>query len=76
MASGRKRRRHTDQGAIEDQLLKNGRWRGLKEQQALQAANHSASANEQARAECAALLRGGWGALPDYATWAELTGER
>ena len=73
MASRRKR---TDQGAIEDQLLKNGRWSGLKEQRELQAANHTADANAQARAECAALVRGGWGALPDFATWAELTGER
>ena len=40
-------------------------------QQPLLLVNNSEDDNKQARAECKALLTGGYGQLPDYVKWLE-----
>ena len=71
-----RRRRKSPQGALEDDLLKNQRWSGLREQRRLQALHHTAEENQRAQDECRALVVGGYGALRDYIDWLELCGQK
>ena len=74
--AARKRRHHKGQGQLEDDLLKNASWSGLREQQRLQALHHSAEDNKLAEAECRSLVVGGYGELNDYTNWLELYGQK
>ena len=76
MDAPRKRRHRKGQGQIEDDLLKNARWSGLREQQRLQSSHHSAAENQRAEAECRSLVVGGYGELNDYTNWLELYGQK
>ncbi len=58
-----KRRRKASRGQIEDELLSNARWSGLKQQAELEARNHSAQENCAARRRCREFLEGGWGSI-------------
>ena len=71
-----KRRRKSCRGQLEDDLLRNQRWSGLREQQRLQALHHTAEENQRARDECRALVVGGYGELRDYVDWLELYGQK
>ena len=74
--AARKRRHRKGEGQLEDDLLKNARWSGLREQQRLQALHHSAEENKRAEAECRSLVVGGYGELVDYTNWLELYGQK
>ena len=71
-----KRRHKKSQGELEDDLLSNPRWSGLREQQRLQQQNHSAVENQRARDECRRLREEGYGALSDYCDWQSLWGSK
>ena len=71
-----RRRRHKSQGEAEADLLANGRWCGLKEQDRLQALNHTREANELARAECRRLREHGYGTDATYMFWKTLLDEQ
>ena len=58
-----KRRRKPCKGQIEDDLLANARWSGLRQQQEHEARNHSERENCEARRRCRELLEGGWGSV-------------
>ena len=47
----------------ETEILEQGRWSGLKEQQELEARNHSERENCDARRRCREFLEGGWGSI-------------
>ena len=74
--AARKLRHHKGQGQLEDELLKNARWSGLREQQRLQSLHDSASDNKLAEAECRSLVVGGYGELVDYTNWLEVYGQK
>ena len=67
-----KRRRKPCKGQIEDDLLANARWSGLKQQQELEARNHSERENCIARKRCREFLEGGWGSID----WIDLYGQK
>ena len=58
-----KRRRKACRGQVEDDLLANARWSGLRQQAELEARNHSEQENCEARRRTRELLEGGWGAI-------------
>ena len=68
----KKRRHRTAQGEIEDQLLRNARWKGLKEQDRLIAVKHSKAANNAASRRANEFIHGGINAVD----WVELTGQK
>ena len=55
------RKRRTRQGDAD--VLSSPRWSQLREQERLQAANHSQQANEEARKRTQELLSGGYGSI-------------
>ena len=69
--AARRRPRKPPKGQLEDDLLKNARWSGLREQQRLQSLHHTAAVNKLAEAECRSLVVGGYGELVDYTDWLE-----
>ena len=74
--AARRRPRKLPKGQLEDELLKNARWSGLREQQRLQSLHHTTAENKRAEAECRSLLVGGYGELNDYTAWLELYGHK
>ena len=68
--AARKRRHRTPQGQVEDEILKNQRWSGLREQNRLIALNHSKAENDAARERAMAFVESGWGAVD----WSEVVG--
>ena len=66
-----KRRKPTARQRLEDRALDLQPWAGLRAQQRLQEQHHSAEENAKARAECQALVVGGYGQLPDFVAWLE-----
>ncbi len=69
--AARRRQRKPPKGQLEDDLLKNARWSGLREQKRLQSLHHTAAVNKLAEAECRSLVVGGYGELVDYTDWLE-----
>ena len=67
-----KRRRKPCKGEIEDDLLANARWSGLRQQAELEARNHSERENCEARRRTRELLEGGWGSID----WIDLYGQK
>ena len=57
---------------VEEQILEKGWCPDYREQQRLEASNHSQVENEVARTRCRHLLDGGHGAI----LWTEILGER
>ena len=47
----------------EAEILEQGRWSGLKEQQELEARNHADRENCEARRRCCEFLEGSWGSI-------------
>ena len=74
--AARRRPRKPPKGQLEDELLKNARWSGLREQQRLQSLHHTTAENKRAEAECRSLVVGGYGELNDYTAWLELYGHK
>ena len=74
--AARRRPRKSPQGQLEDDLLKNQRWSGLKEQQRLQALRHTPQQNAADQEACRALVQGGWGTDAEYVAWLELCGQK
>lgn len=70
--AARKRRHRTPQGQVEDEILKNQRWSGLREQNRLIGLNHSKAENNAARERAMAFVEGGWGCVD----WSELVGDQ
>ena len=69
MAAPRKRRHRKGQGQIEDDLLKNARWSGLREQQRLQSLHHTPQQNETDREACRRLVDEGFGTDAAFLNW-------
>ena len=65
-------KRKPTQGQLEDDLLSNARWSGLKQQTELQDRNHSEQENCIARRRCREFLEGGWGSID----WIEVYGQK
>ena len=65
-------RRKPCKGEIEDDLLANARWSGLRQQAELEARNHSERENCEARRRTKELLEGGWGSID----WIDLYGQK
>ena len=61
--AARKRRHHKRQGQLEDDLLKNTRWFGLREQQRLQR-RFPPKRNQRDREACSKLVNEGFGSDP------------
>ena len=69
MAAPRKGRHRKGQGQIEDDLLKNARWSGLREQQRLQSLHHTPQQNATDREACRRLVDDGYGTDAEFLTW-------
>ena len=72
MATRRRRPRKPTQGQLEDELLSKARWSGLRQQQELEALNHSERENCESRRRTKELLEGGWGSID----WIDLYGQK
>ena len=70
--AGKKRRHRTPQGQLEDDLLCDQRWSGLRQQDELQKRSHSDRENCMARRRCREFLEGGWGSID----WVDVYGEK
>ena len=57
------RRRKPTRAEIENDLLEQPRWSGLRQQQHLQSRNHSELENNPAHRRCRQLVEGGWGSI-------------
>ena len=66
--AARKRRHHKGQGQLEDDLLKNTRWSGLREQQRLQQ-RFPPERNQRDREACRKLVNEGFGSDAAFLTW-------
>ena len=66
--AARKRRHHKGQGQLEDDLLKNTRWSGLREQQRLQRRSPP-ERNQRDREACHKLVNEGFGSDAVFLTW-------
>ena len=67
--AARRRPRKPPQGQLEDALLKNQRWSGLREQQRLQAAGHTPQQNQHDRHACKRLIEEGYGSDAAFLMW-------
>ena len=66
--AARKRRHQKGQGQLEDDLLKNTRWSGLREQQRLQQ-RFPPERNQRDREACRKLVNEGFGSDAAFLTW-------
>ena len=66
--AARRRRQHKGQGQIEDELLKNARWSGLREQRRLQRRSLP-ERNQRDREACRKLVNEGFGSDAGFLTW-------
>ena len=65
------RRRKPARAEIENNLLDQPRWSGLRQQQRLQSRNHTEHENHAAHRRCRALVEQGWGSDPKFTAWRE-----
>ena len=67
--AARRRPRKPAPGQLEDALLKNQRWSGLKAQQQLQQARYTPQQNQRDRIACKRLIDEGYGSDATFLTW-------
>ena len=73
MTTTARRRKKPARADVEEEILEQGRWSGLREQHRLEQQHHSQVENEMARIRMQQFLAGGTSAItPDqHGTWPE-----